>query len=127
MARRDLTFRVFVTSTFSDLKAKRNTLQESAFPGLRAYYQEKGARLQSWDDSTTTVYLPCGQRIPVSEKASEVTSATNSDARLILCHSPCLELPYETWGEPRLLLECPLCRKRLKFNPFIVDNREGTG
>lgn len=49
MARRDLTFRVFVSSTFSDLKAGRNALQESAFPRLRAYCQEKGARFQAID------------------------------------------------------------------------------
>jgi hypothetical protein len=43
MARRDLTFRVFVSSTFSDLIAERNVLQERAFPRLRTYCQEKGA------------------------------------------------------------------------------------
>jgi len=26
--------------------------------------------------------------------------------------------------EPRLMSECPLCKKPLKFNPFIVDNRD---
>jgi hypothetical protein len=26
--------------------------------------------------------------------------------------------------EPRLLSECPACRKPLKFNPFLVDNKE---
>jgi len=49
MQRRDLTFRVFVSSTFSDLKAERNALQENAFPRLRAYCQEKGARFQPID------------------------------------------------------------------------------
>lgn len=49
MARRDLTFRVFVSSTFSDLKVERNALQEIAFPRLRAYCQEKGARFQAID------------------------------------------------------------------------------
>ncbi len=29
------TFRIFVSSTFSDLKAERNTLQERVFPHLR--------------------------------------------------------------------------------------------
>lgn len=49
MTRRDLTFRVFVSSTFSDLKAERNALQKNAFPRLRAYCQEKGARFQAID------------------------------------------------------------------------------
>ena len=35
-----------------------------------------------------------------------------------------LELPAETRNEPRLLSECPYCHKPLRFNPFIVDNRD---
>jgi hypothetical protein len=35
MARRDVTFRTFVSSTFSDLIAERNALQERVFPRLR--------------------------------------------------------------------------------------------
>lgn len=49
MVRRDLTFRVFVSSTFSDMIAERNALQEQTFPRLRAYCQEKGARFQAID------------------------------------------------------------------------------
>lgn len=49
MSRRDLTFRVFVSLTFSDLIAERNALQERTFPRLRAYCQEKGARFQAID------------------------------------------------------------------------------
>jgi WD40 repeat protein len=48
-ARSNLTFRVFVSSTFSDLKAERNALQENTFPRLRAYCQKKGARFQAID------------------------------------------------------------------------------
>lgn len=35
MAQQARTFRVFVRSTFSDLKAERNALQERGFPRLR--------------------------------------------------------------------------------------------
>jgi hypothetical protein len=49
MARRDLIFRVFVSSTFSDLKAERNALQQHVFPALRKYCQEHGARFQAID------------------------------------------------------------------------------
>ena len=49
MPRRDLAFRVFVSSTFSDLIAERNALQEKAFPRLRAYCQQHGARFQAID------------------------------------------------------------------------------
>jgi WD40 repeat protein len=38
--------------------------------------------------------------------------------------SPCTALPPEAWDDPRLLSECPSCHQPLRFNPFIVDNRE---
>ena len=49
MARKDLTFRVFVSSTFSDLVVERNSLQEKVFPRLREYCQQRGARFQAID------------------------------------------------------------------------------
>lgn len=49
--RRDLIFRVFVSSTFSDLVEERNALQAKGgpFDHLRAYCQERGARFQAID------------------------------------------------------------------------------
>ncbi len=35
MARSSRTFRIFISSTFSDLKAERNALQERVLPRLR--------------------------------------------------------------------------------------------
>ncbi len=49
MQQRELTFRIFVSSTFSDLKAERNALQEYVFPRLREYCQTRGARFQAID------------------------------------------------------------------------------
>lgn len=43
------TFRVFVSSTFSDLKAERNALQERVFPELRQLAAEHGCRFQPID------------------------------------------------------------------------------
>ena len=43
------TFRVFVSSTFEDLKAERNKLHEAVFPRLRALCQKHGARFQAID------------------------------------------------------------------------------
>ena len=43
------TFRVFVSSTFSDLKAERNALQEQVFPRLRDLAQAHGCRFQAID------------------------------------------------------------------------------
>jgi len=49
MTRRDLTFRVFINSTFSDLKAERNALQERVFPRLKRYCQRRGWSFQAID------------------------------------------------------------------------------
>ena len=49
MERRELIFRVFVSSTFSDLIVERNELQNSAFRNLRQYCQDRGARFLAID------------------------------------------------------------------------------
>lgn len=49
MNRKDLTFRVFVSSTFGDLVVERNALQERVFPALRKFCRERGARFQAID------------------------------------------------------------------------------
>ena len=49
MATLGRTFRVFVSSTFSDLKAERNALQSYVFPRLRELSQQFSARFQPID------------------------------------------------------------------------------
>jgi WD40 repeat protein len=49
MAQSSHTFRIFVSSTFSDLKAERNALQEKAFPRLRDLATTHGCRFQAID------------------------------------------------------------------------------
>jgi hypothetical protein len=77
-----------------------------------------------WDLAITISCLWCGQRFPVREHILETIRALNREVGIGPDDSPCLELPDEAWEEPRLLSECPLCKKPLRFNPFIVDNRE---
>ena len=43
------TFRLFVSSTFSDMKAEREILQAKVFPKLRDYCKSKGAMFQAVD------------------------------------------------------------------------------
>ncbi|MGO9270018.1 MAG: DUF4062 domain-containing protein [Terriglobia bacterium] len=43
------TFRVFVSSTFEDLKEERDTLQRDVFPKLRTLCEQHGARFQAID------------------------------------------------------------------------------
>ena len=49
MAQAGRTFRVFVSSTFDDLKAERNALQEEVFPRLKALCAKHGTRFQAID------------------------------------------------------------------------------
>lgn len=55
MAQSSRTFRIFVSSTFSDLKAERNALQEKVFPRLRDLATAHGCRFQAidlrWEDA----------------------------------------------------------------------------
>jgi hypothetical protein len=43
------TFRVFISSTFEDLKEERDALQREVFPRLRKTCEEHGARFQAID------------------------------------------------------------------------------
>ncbi len=60
-------FRVFVSSTFSDLQHERNALQERVFPKLRQLCEERGARFQAID-----------LRWGISEEASQDQRALNA-------------------------------------------------
>src|SRR5262245_40994357 len=49
MERRNLTFRVFISSTFGDLVDERNVLQANTVPRLARYCRERGASFQAID------------------------------------------------------------------------------
>lgn len=49
MAEASRTFRIFISSTFSDLKEERNALQEHVFPRLRELCMQHGCRFQAID------------------------------------------------------------------------------
>jgi hypothetical protein len=49
MRRRELLFRVFVSSTFSELREERHALHERVFPKLRDYCRQREARFQAFD------------------------------------------------------------------------------
>ncbi len=42
-------FRVFVSSTFNDMKTERKLLREKVFPVLEQFCRENGARFQAID------------------------------------------------------------------------------
>jgi hypothetical protein len=49
MAQASRTFRIFVSSTFSDLKGERNALQKEVFPKLRELCMQHSCRFQAID------------------------------------------------------------------------------
>jgi hypothetical protein len=49
MAQTSRTFRIFVSSTFSELKEERNALQKYVFPRLREPCAQHGCRFQAID------------------------------------------------------------------------------
>ena len=77
-----------------------------------------------WDDAVTVLCDACGQRFQVPATILDTIAAITRTARIGLDDSPCLSLPAEAWDEPRLVGECPLCHEPLKFNPFVLDNRD---
>jgi hypothetical protein len=78
----------------------------------------------SWAQDLTGLCPGCGGRFRVPGEILDVIYVITCEARLADGLSPCLHLPDEAWDEPKLLSECPNCGGKLKFNPFVVDNRD---
>jgi hypothetical protein len=77
-----------------------------------------------WDNEITTVCEWCGTRFQAPRAVIDAIRQIASTARLAHDAVPSLELPDEAWDEARLVSECPGCRKPLRYNPFLVDNRD---
>ncbi|MBN2255569.1 MAG: WD40 repeat domain-containing protein [Deltaproteobacteria bacterium] len=77
-----------------------------------------------WEDTLKSRCRYCRRIFPISEKTIDVIVSIMKNTGITPNESPVLHLPDEAWDEPGLISECPLCYQPLKFNPFIVDNRE---
>ncbi|HLP45163.1 MAG TPA: hypothetical protein VK469_04415, partial [Candidatus Kapabacteria bacterium] len=66
----------------------------------------------------------CGIRFPIPQKISAVIKEISKHFNLSDHQSPCLGYPDEAWEVPELISQCPGCKRKLKFNPFIVDNKK---
>jgi hypothetical protein len=117
--------------TAAYLMAPQN--QPRKMPGKLASY------LNNWLSSITTtetvelndasddpnfICLWCGKRAAVSPRVRDQLVLIADHSRLSSRQSPCLNLPSEAWEDPRLLSECAQCHQPVRFNPFIVDNRD---
>jgi WD40 repeat protein len=87
---------------------------------VRLYRFDSG----QWDAQPTAKCEWCGQRFAPVPVVLDAIASIARTANLSPDQSPCLALPAEAWDEPRLLSEYPHCHEPLKFNPFIVDNRD---
>ena len=77
-----------------------------------------------WEGDLKSLCSWCGRRFTVRKGVLDVIHGITRNANLTSDKSPCLELPAGAWDAPRLLSECPLCHKPLKYSSFIVDNRD---
>jgi len=72
----------------------------------------------AWDSAITAVCQFCGRCFPTPP------SVLNTIVGITRNIGPKRILPENAWDEPRLLSDCLQCGQRVRFNPFIVDNRE---
>jgi WD40 repeat protein len=77
-----------------------------------------------WDTKPTARCEWCGWRFNPSLVVLDAIYEITKSSGLTSEQSPCLGLALEAWDEPRLLSVCSFCHRPLRFNPFIVDNRE---
>jgi len=95
----------------------------SATP-TRFWHHGHGKNNGCWEDKIEVVCPCCRQRFQVSNEKLQTIRTIVCDAALDSGKSPCLDLPIEAFDDPHLVSQCPKCHRSLKFNPFIVDNRE---
>lgn len=77
-----------------------------------------------WDNKPTAKCGWCGRRTWAPSSVIDAIQRLGREARLSSDHSPCVNMQAEAWNDPRLLSECSHCHEPLRFNPFIVDNRD---
>jgi WD40 repeat protein len=74
--------------------------------------------LGTWDDKISADCLWCGNRFEVSDEILNDIREIEKEYK-----TPNGWISDEAWEDQRLISECPECHKKLKFNPFIVDNK----
>jgi WD40 repeat protein len=77
-----------------------------------------------WEQNITATCEWCGVQFNVESSILQTIAGIIKCSNLSPAESPCLQLPDDAWEEPGLFSECPSCHARIRFNPFIVDNRE---
>jgi hypothetical protein len=75
-----------------------------------------------WEERPSVRCPWCRERAPAAPEAldamAEIVRAAGDGLG-----APCFELPADAWSEPGLLSACGRCRRPLRYNPFVVDER----
>ena len=111
------------TDKVNFLEIHQLKIEEPIITPMRLWLYGTEGKPGRWDDITALCEW-CGKRFATEKKILDTIARITKDARLSPDDSPCLKLPQEAWDDPRLLSQCPHCHQPLKFNPFVVDNRE---
>jgi WD40 repeat protein len=74
-------------------------------------------------DVSTAACPWCGHFIEPDATVLDAIAGISRAVDLLPEQSQCLALPAEAWDELRLRSACPQCGCRVRFSPFVVDNR----
>ncbi len=77
-----------------------------------------------WDNKLTTLCGWCSNRIIVTESVIGAIKDGLKEYDYSKENFENFNYPDNIWNSPNLVQECPSCQMPLKFNPFIVDNRD---
>jgi hypothetical protein len=101
-------------------------LSAPIYTPVRIALSEPGKNNLRWDGSISTTCYWCGKRFAAAEEVLDAIGTHRHDVSLLPEESLDLGLLPDAWDDPRLLSECPRCHQPLRYNPFIVDNRDQT-
>ena len=107
------TFRIFVSSTFSDLKEERNALQRYVFPRLRELCTRHGCRFQAvdlrWGVRDEAGLDQQTMRVCLDEISKQLVAETRTPAPAAPGQPARVDYEYERRGTANLFLRD--CRK----------------
>ena len=89
----------------------------------RLWLFRRGGKNDQWAEDIIFLYPSCGIRHSMApfvlDAIQDIYHKYNFNPTDSLCHV----LPKESWDEPKLISECPKSKEKIRFNPFIVDNK----
>jgi WD40 repeat protein len=78
----------------------------------------------TWDTNYTADCPWCRKVFIVDEQIINKINTNYCEVQQKFHLNSYLDLPNKSWEDPGLLSECPYCREKLKFNPFIAGGKD---